>query len=160
MQLTPNFRLAEFLPNGWAEKDVPTEVLINLERTAILLELGRAAVGAPLVVHSGWRPPANNEAVGGVPTSDHLAGRAADVHVDLPEWELATVSLFHWYRDNARGRFGQVILEDHRLVLNDPGQLWVHVAVTSGKHSGGKDSASVLVSLEPGKYMHPEEALG
>lgn len=39
----------------------------------------REAWGKPITVTSGYRCPALNKAVGGVPTSMHLTGRAADI---------------------------------------------------------------------------------
>jgi uncharacterized protein YcbK (DUF882 family) len=47
-----------------------------------MLERVRAHLGAPVTVTSGYRGPALNRAVGGVPTSDHLAGCAADIVVN------------------------------------------------------------------------------
>lgn len=39
----------------------------------------REAWGAPIHVNSGYRCPALNKAVGGVPASQHMAGEAADI---------------------------------------------------------------------------------
>lgn len=39
----------------------------------------REAWGKPIYVNSGYRSPAVNKAVGGVPTSHHLKGMAADI---------------------------------------------------------------------------------
>lgn len=39
----------------------------------------REAWGEPITVTSGYRCPALNKAVGGVPTSQHLSGHAADI---------------------------------------------------------------------------------
>jgi uncharacterized protein YcbK (DUF882 family) len=44
-----------------------------------VLERIRALSGAPLVVVSGYRCPAHNEAVGGAVHSQHLLGTAADI---------------------------------------------------------------------------------
>ena len=44
-----------------------------------LLELARAITGKPIVIHSGFRCPAHNAAVGGKPNSAHLTGEAADI---------------------------------------------------------------------------------
>ncbi len=45
-----------------------------------VLEPARAALGAPLAVHSGFRCAGLNCAVGGAPNSAHLKGLAADFH--------------------------------------------------------------------------------
>lgn len=39
----------------------------------------REAWGAPIHVNSGYRCPALNKAVGGVPASQHMVGEAADI---------------------------------------------------------------------------------
>lgn len=44
----------------------------------------RDAVGMPLHINSGYRCEELNAAVGGVPTSQHVKGEAADVAFDAP----------------------------------------------------------------------------
>ena len=44
-----------------------------------ILDPLRAAYGRPIHVNSGYRSPALNHAVGGVSTSQHLLGEAADI---------------------------------------------------------------------------------
>lgn len=46
---------------------------------AHVLDPLREAYGKPIRVTSGYRCPQLNDAVGGSPTSDHMAGRAADI---------------------------------------------------------------------------------
>ena len=48
-------------------------------RLIALLERTREIYGKPMRISSGFRCPAHNAAVGGVPTSAHLTGEAADV---------------------------------------------------------------------------------
>ena len=43
----------------------------------------RQAWGAPIHVNSGYRCPALNKAVGGVPASQHMLGQAADITAGL-----------------------------------------------------------------------------
>lgn len=45
------------------------------------LEAFRLKVGAPVIVNCAYRCPAHNAAVGGVPNSQHVLGKAADVQV-------------------------------------------------------------------------------
>ncbi len=45
------------------------------------LEAFRAVAGAPVALNCAYRCPTHNAAVGGVPNSQHVMGRAADVHV-------------------------------------------------------------------------------
>lgn len=44
----------------------------------------RTALGVPMPVNSGYRCPELNEAVGGVPTSQHVKGEAADIATAMP----------------------------------------------------------------------------
>ena len=58
----------------------PQQVINNLTaRVDNVLDLLREAWGAPIHVNSGYRCPALNKAVGGVPASQHLLGEAADI---------------------------------------------------------------------------------
>lgn len=52
----------------------------------------RDAWGKPLHINSGYRCPELNAAVGGVPTSQHVKGEAADIAFDVP-YELARLAL-------------------------------------------------------------------
>jgi hypothetical protein len=154
-KLTPHFRLGELVPKDCAE--VPPWILGELsDLCAELLEPVRAKFG-PLVIHDAYRPSELNERVGGVTSSDHLNGRAADFHVtgNLDRaWQEQTVEAFHWIREHLQGRFGQLILEDHRKALGDQGKLWVHISMPSAKHPGtSSDTNAVLVSTEPKRYM-------
>jgi hypothetical protein len=86
MQLAPNFSLEELTASDTARRkrisNDPTPAhLRNLRRTAALLEEIRALFGVPLQVTSGYRNPQVNALVGGVPTSAHALGLAADFHV-------------------------------------------------------------------------------
>lgn len=54
--------------------------LVNL--CAKLLQPLRDAYGKPIHINSGYRCPELNKAVGGVPTSQHQRGEAADLSID------------------------------------------------------------------------------
>lgn len=43
------------------------------------LEQLRRLAGTPVIVHAGYRCPQHNQAVGGVPNSEHTLGLAADI---------------------------------------------------------------------------------
>ena len=84
MQLTQHFTLAELTKSNTAESfgldnTPPPEVLPALTRTAEMLERIRSTLGVPVTVTSGYLAWAVNKAVGGVTTSDHAQGRAADI---------------------------------------------------------------------------------
>ena len=88
MKLTEHFTLSEMTSSRTAIArkidNTPTpQAVINLAALcALVLEPLRQAAARPLVITSGYRCPQLNEAVGGVPTSAHLSGRAADIRVN------------------------------------------------------------------------------
>ena len=75
LQRSPHFRLGEF-----ASKDGSDKVLVD-DDLVDLLEQIREAAGGVVTINSGYRSPAHNAAVGGVSSSQHLYGRAADIVV-------------------------------------------------------------------------------
>lgn len=87
MNLSPNFKLEEFLRSEYAARNdidmtPPAAVVDNLKTLCTeVLEPIRAKAGVPLHITSGYRPVALNRAVGGSnrPPSDHIEGLAADV---------------------------------------------------------------------------------
>lgn len=87
MMLSEHFSLAEMIASDTATRqgiaNVPGPFEIdNLKRLCVLvLEPLRAAIGQPIKVTSGYRSSLINTLVGGSRTSDHCAGRAADIKV-------------------------------------------------------------------------------
>lgn len=84
MRLTHHFSLAELTTSNTAQRlgldNTPApELLPRLVRTAEMLERIRSTLDAPVTVTSGYRAPAVNRAVGGVTSSDHAQGHAADI---------------------------------------------------------------------------------
>lgn len=87
-----------------------------------LLDPIREAWGGPISVNSGYRCPVLNKAVGGVPTSQHQKGEAADITVGSPElnrqlFDLITTGDFD---------FDQLIDESH--------YSWIHISFAAGKN--------------------------
>ena len=87
MMLSSHFSLAEMiasdtaLRHGINNAPGPHEI-DNLKRLcALVLEPLRAAIGQPIRITSGYRSSLLNTLVGGSRTSDHCAGRAADIQV-------------------------------------------------------------------------------
>ncbi len=83
MNLTQHFTLAELTASSKArslglDNTPPPELVPRLVRTAEMLERIRTTLGVPVIVTSGYRSQAVNRAVGGVTTSDHTQGHAAD----------------------------------------------------------------------------------
>lgn len=87
MKLTEHFTLAELVASSTARKlgldNTPTaDALQQLHRTAQMLERVRSFLGGhAVIVTSGYRCRQVNAAVGGVTSSDHTQGMAADVKV-------------------------------------------------------------------------------
>lgn len=86
--LSSYFRWSEFAVSSSAARAgisivLPESVKPELKRLhdQVLYPL-RVAVGRPVRITSGYRPPAVNALVGGSDTSDHPTGRAVDMNVD------------------------------------------------------------------------------
>ena len=83
-QLSPHFTLKELTVTEHRTLDnTPSaQVITNLVRLAALLEQLKTLLGGkPIMVNSGYRSVAINQAVGGKPTSQHCLGCAADIRV-------------------------------------------------------------------------------
>jgi len=94
LQLTPHFKLGEFVRA--VDPLPPTWIIDNLRLLANRLQAVRDFVHQPLIVTSGYRTAAQNQAVGGRPHSYHLIGLAADVVCpELPARALQQL-LVHW----------------------------------------------------------------
>lgn len=77
--LSEHFSLAEMVHTNTGLPNEPGPIaLARLEHTAAGMEEVRALLGKAIVVHSGYRCPAVNAAVGGSHTSDHMNGDACD----------------------------------------------------------------------------------
>lgn len=82
-RLTEHFTLDELVRSAKAaqlkiDNTPPPEVVGRLQATAIMLERIREHLGVPVIVTSGYRCRQLNLAVGGVTSSDHMLGQAAD----------------------------------------------------------------------------------
>ena len=93
--ISKNFSYSEFTKSDTAaRKHIQNEITTFEVRDNIkalvdnLLQPLRDAWDAPLFINSGYRCPELNEAVGGVATSQHVLGMAADVGCSNP-YELA-----------------------------------------------------------------------
>lgn len=85
------FSFSEFFKSDVAEKhqvkNIPddaqlSQVLGNIKALVLnVLDPLRARTGSPIIITSGYRSQRVNELVGGSKTSQHLLGKAADIHV-------------------------------------------------------------------------------
>lgn len=86
MQLSEHFSLAELTVSEIAARkgldNLPEGVALeNLSRLAEKLEEVRKVIGKPIMINSAYRSPEVNSAVGGVKTSQHCLGCAADIRI-------------------------------------------------------------------------------
>lgn len=84
MKLSQHFTLAELTASNKArelglDNTPPHELMPRLILVAEMLERIRSTLNAPITVTSGYRGQALNKAVGGVSSSDHTQGHAADI---------------------------------------------------------------------------------
>ena len=77
----------------------------------------------PIIINSAFRSPAVNKAVGGAPTSNHLTGCAADIHVLGMEQALRYAVLLLDIADRQKKDFDEIILEKSKNAI------WLHFAV-------------------------------
>ena len=125
MNLSTHFTLAEMTASATGQRlginnTPPPEHLAKLTLTAEMLERVRGALAAPVIVTSGYRSMRLNVAVGGVTSSDHARGQAADIVApgfgtpyEVAKKLAPMVSVLG---------IGQLILEGIK------GKQWVHVS--------------------------------
>ena len=124
-KLSPHFTLAELTASTTAARlgldNTPApELLPRLVQLAEMLERIRSTLDVPITVTSGYRAPKVNRAVGGVTSSDHTHGYAADIVA--PRFGSATqVATLLAPLVSTLG-IGQMILEGIK------GKQWVHVS--------------------------------
>lgn len=77
------------------------------ERLIEGLERLRLLVGKPIMINSGYRCPAHNEAVGGAPNSQHTLGTAADIVVAglLPDRVAELAEMVPQFASGGIGRY-------------------------------------------------------
>lgn len=123
--LSKHFKLSEFTRSATASAkkidNTPSlEVVSNLQQLCIhVLEPLREHFNCPITISSGYRCPALNTAVGGVATSQHMTGEAADIHI--PD-EATGKRWFVWLMDQD---FDQLILEKSTPTSTS---YWIHVS--------------------------------
>ena len=78
----------------------------------------------PIIINSGYRSPAVNKAVGGVPTSNHLTGCAADIKVAGIEQLIRYATILLDISDESQEDFDELLIE-----RSPKGSYWLHFAV-------------------------------
>lgn len=130
-----NFTIAEMVQSNTADRlkisnNPPANVRVHLTETITLLECIRAeweeycerySLGTPAIrITSGYRSPELNKAVGGVKTSAHVEGYAADlqpVNGNQDEFEKFFATEF----SHMGYAYDQIIIEKSKT------SRWVHV---------------------------------
>ena len=150
-RLSPHFTLAEMCKTSAKTQDgnIPSHVHIeNLKRLCGWLEMlrkryneryvvsreisPRAALGRddnegreePIIINSGYRSPEVNKAVGGVATSNHLSGCAADIRVSGIEQLIRYATILLDISDESQEDFDELLIE-----RSPKGTYWLHFAV-------------------------------
>lgn len=125
-----NFTISELVKSPTAERlhidNNPSGVIIMrlTELIRTILQPIRDAYGKPIYVSSGYRCPKLNKAVGGVPTSQHVRGEAADIYVKGDNKELFII--IKKLIDEGKITVGQLIDEYH--------YKWIHISLPTSKH--------------------------
>lgn len=99
------------------------EVKSNLENLVDkILDPLRIAYGKPIIVTSGFRCAKLNKAVGGVATSDHLKGMAADIH-GTPNTKAENRKIYD---------LCVKLNLPYRQLIGEKGCSWIHVSHNPG----------------------------
>ena len=142
MKLSKYFDLEEFLVSETAARlginNVPTSgIHLKLERLAETMDEVRELLGHPVIITSGYRSEALNRAIGGVKTSDHIKGLAADFI--CPRFGPPAV-VCQAIQDSPI-QFRQLINEFNK---------WTHIAIPLSAEDTGRQ---VLSTFTPGVYV-------
>lgn len=129
MRLSENFTLEELTSSNTAKTrgiaNIPApEHLANLSRLAReILQPVRDRWGRPVRISSGYRCRELNKAVGGVATSQHLNGEAADINLGAEN-----KALFRMMEQMVKD--GEIIVGQ---LLDENGGSWIHVSLPTPK---------------------------
>lgn len=140
MKKYPHFEFDEFIRSTVAKRknieNIPTfEYIDNLnELIETILEPLRAAYGMPITISSGYRCEKLNKAVGGVPTSVHQKGLAADLTVG-GSFNKFRDFVVEWAKKN-RIKFDQILLE------SSGGTRWIHIGL---RNNAGQQRGEIKV---------------
>lgn len=119
------FSYSEFFKSDVAEKhqvnNIPddaqlSQVLGNIKAlVSNVLDPLRAMIGRPIIITSGYRSKRVNELVGGSIFSQHMSGKAADIHVQgyTPEQMDMVYHTIQMYYD-----FDQLILNPYKNIIH------------------------------------------
>lgn len=132
MYITNNFTMEELVASNTARKkgidNTPTKQ--DMQRLCLLalqiLQPLRDAYKKPIKISSGYRCQALNKAVGGVSTSQHLKGEAADINTGSISENKKVFNLAQKMIKEGKLNVGQLI--------DEKGYSWVHISLPDSKH--------------------------
>jgi len=151
VNISPHFTLKELTKTDLAKfrtvNSNPPEELLPAAKALCetLLEPIRAHFDAPVIIHSGYRCPKLNQAIGGSKTSQHMKFEAADFHIvghDLAE-------VWNWIGRESGLPFGQCILEGGSL--DKP--TWIHLSL--GPPWRPAKTSGQLLKFDGKRYYRP-----
>ena len=118
MQLSKNFSLDELCVTNSGLPNLPNQEQINAltDLCTHVLQPLRDLYGKPIHINSGFRSALVNKSVGGVASSEHRFGRAADLDAGSIE---ENEKLFNLIKDH---------IPAYRQLINERGFSWVHVS--------------------------------
>lgn len=123
VRITKNFTLEELYASDTARSKginnhPTTEAIGNLTRLAYcLLQPLRDLLGKPIIITSGYRSKELNRVIGGVATSQHTLGEAADLYCP----SLSIEALYQFVKDSN--------LEYDQLIQEG---TWLHLSYRKG----------------------------
>lgn len=112
-----------------------------------LMEPIRVAYNGPVIVHSGYRMPELNNAIGGAKGSQHMLFEACDFHIH--GWNLESV--WEWIHKESGLHWGQLMLEGWNGHFS-----WVHISL--GK-PWRKSKCQQVLTMMNGKYTWVDEGV-
>ena len=140
MNLTQHFTLEELTHSDYAvahginnsANEMVQENLMML--CTLILEPLRAAIGEPIIINSGYRNAAVNAGVGGVKTSHHLHGLAADINFKS---QAQLNQMIATLKDNPH--------LDLALIERSKSSSWLHVQLPLKNHPPRRRISTIYV---------------
>lgn len=142
--ISVHFNLEELTTTNTGVSNTPhaPNVITNLRKVAEhILEPVRRHFERSVIIHSAYRSPAVNKAVGGSNNSQHSRGEAVDFRVQ--GHTVHEVAM--WIKDHLT--FDQLILE--HFLPNSPQSGWVHCSYSHNNRG------SVLTKFKGSQIYHP-----
>ena len=136
MKLSPHFTLAEMTKSqtalrlGLDNNPSQQEAFALVKLCVEVLEPVRTEFERPVIINSGFRAPAVNDAIGSLPTSQHCKGEAADIEIP----GIDNFAVYTWLGETVA--FDQLILEFY--TDGEPMSGWVHVSYVSPDANRGE----------------------